>query len=154
MALCWKLSSVSCTEEPRTGHSTSGEASPVLSRGEELPPLTCPQSHNVVQDTFCLVCGKDTLLLQVQLDVHQEPQVLFYKAAFQVCSPQHILVHFHSTVSMLPILKLLHHEQARCIVFFDSGCLKFYFQTVWFTVSTKQLQYHNTSELGPPILMR
>lgn len=29
----------------------------------------------------------------VQLGVHQDPQVLFCRAAFQLVSPQHILVH-------------------------------------------------------------
>ena len=48
---------------------------------------------NAAQDTVSRFCGKGTLMACVQPGAHQHPRVLFYKAAFQLGSPQHILVH-------------------------------------------------------------
>ena len=69
---------LSCTGEPRTGHSTPGVASPVLSRGEGEPPSTCWQCFvKCNPDTIHLLCSKGTSLAHVQLGIHQDPQVLF-----------------------------------------------------------------------------
>lgn len=38
--------------------------------------------------------------------------------------------------------------------FFDPGCPKSYFQSLWTSVSRKLLQYHNTTDLASPILKR
>ena len=59
------------------------------SQGEALG-LLCPP--NAAQDTISLLYNKGTLLAHVQLGVHQDPHVLFCKAAFQPVGPQHVLV--------------------------------------------------------------
>ena len=48
---------------------------------------------NESQDTMWHFCWKGTLLAHVQLGVYQDPQVLFYQPAFQLGSPQYVLVH-------------------------------------------------------------
>ena len=45
---------------------------------------------DAAQDTVGLPCCKGTLLPYSQLDVHQDPQVLLCKAAFQLVGPQPI----------------------------------------------------------------
>ena len=47
---------------------------------------------NVAQNTSSFPCGKGTLLAHVQPGVHQEPQVVFCQAAFQLGGPQNLLV--------------------------------------------------------------
>lgn len=46
--------------------------------------------------------------------------------------------------------KLLHHIRVVRVGFFDTGCPKSYFQSVWTSVSRKLLQYHNTTDLHLP----
>ena len=65
-----------CTREPRTGHSTPGEAWPGQNRGGGSPPLT--YGHNLInepQDAIGLLDHQDTLLAHGQL-VYQDHQVL------------------------------------------------------------------------------
>ena len=45
------------------------------------------------QDTICLLCSKGALLAHVQPGFHQDLQVLFCEAAFQMCVFQHTSVH-------------------------------------------------------------
>lgn len=47
---------------------------------------------NAAQDTIKLLSGKGTLLAHVQLDLYQETQVFFCKAAFQANVSKHLLV--------------------------------------------------------------
>lgn len=56
---------------------------------EELPT---GNSSNAAQDTVSHLCSKDALLAHVQLGIHQNPQVLFCKVAFQMGGPHHVLV--------------------------------------------------------------
>lgn len=60
-------------------------ASPVLSRGTGEAHSTCWLNlPSAAQDNICLLCCKGTLLVRVQLGVHQHPQVLFCTVAFQL----------------------------------------------------------------------
>lgn len=66
-----------CTGEPRTGHSTLGVASAVLSGGAGWTPSTFGSTlPNAAQDTVSCLCCKGTLLAHGQLLVLQ---VLFCK---------------------------------------------------------------------------
>jgi len=79
--------------------------SPELDTAPQMWPLPCcaegkdhlpwPAGNalpNAAQDTICRLCSKGTLLSHAHLGVHQDPQVLFCSAAFQLASPQHVLV--------------------------------------------------------------
>lgn len=66
----------------------------MLSRGKyHFPQHAGDIFCSAVQDTISLLYSKGTLLAHFQVDVHQEPHVLFCRVAFQLCGPQHVLVH-------------------------------------------------------------
>lgn len=44
----------------------------------------------LLQGTVSLLCGKGTLMVRVQLGVHQNPQVLSCRGAYKLGGPQHI----------------------------------------------------------------
>lgn len=79
----------SCMVMPRTLCSSPGMASPTLSREKESPPLTWWQYlSNSAKNTISFLCGKDTLLADVELGVQQEPR--YFSAGLG--SPQLILM--------------------------------------------------------------
>ena len=85
--------SLSCTGQPRTGHSAPGVASPVPSREEGSRPQPAGKTlANAAQDTVSVPGGKGTLLAHDQLGAHQGLQGFSCKAAFQPGSPPHVLV--------------------------------------------------------------
>ena len=84
---------LSCTGEPRAGPSTPGVASPLLSRGKGSPLSAGSALPNAAQGTIHLLCCKGTLLPHGQFGVYWDLQVPFCRAAFQLGSPQHVLVH-------------------------------------------------------------
>lgn len=49
-------------------------------------------SANAFPIAIVLFCCEDALLAHVQLVLHKDPRVLFYKATFQVVSSQRVLV--------------------------------------------------------------
>ena len=79
------------TQNPHSGKATYSGLPRNTSRqflnaaGNSLP--------TAAQDTICLLCHKDTLLACVQLGVHQNPQILLCKVAFQLGGLQLVLVH-------------------------------------------------------------
>ena len=79
--------SLSCTGQPRPGHTTPDVLSAWLRRITTLNLLVklSLMLHG------CL-CHKDTLLAHIPLGVHQEPCSLFCKAAFQSVNPQPVWV--------------------------------------------------------------
>ena len=74
---------------------------------DHLPRPAGYAFFNAAQDAIHLLCSKGTLLPHVQLVVHQDTQVLFCKAAFQLGDPQSILV---LMVQDFPLLHVGHHE--------------------------------------------
>lgn len=80
----------------RAGPTPPGVASPVLGGGEGSPPLTCWHyfAKCSPKNITCLLSSKGTLLVYFLLGVHQNPQVLFCQAAFQLggFSRWHVLV--------------------------------------------------------------
>lgn len=90
MALSWTHSfkSVSFSEEPRPARSTTEVASPVVSRGEGDLMAALYLSNAARAAAGCL-CHGGTLLLYVQLGVHQDSQSAI---CFTSCLPQLVLV--------------------------------------------------------------
>lgn len=63
-----------------------------LASAEGKDHLASPAGNTLskaAQDTVGLLSSRVTLLINVQLGVHQD---LFCRAAFQLCAPQHVLV--------------------------------------------------------------
>lgn len=58
----------------------------------QLSPPADNTSLVTAQDTISHLCSKYKLLAHIQFGVHRDLQVLFYKAIFQLDSPQHILM--------------------------------------------------------------
>lgn len=44
----------------------------------------------LLQDAVSLLCGKGTLMVHVQLGVHQDPRVPSFRGAYKQGGPQHI----------------------------------------------------------------
>lgn len=81
-----------CTGEPCTGPSTPDVPHQCCGEGkDDLPQLAGNALPSAAQDDVALLCSKGTLLAHLQV-VHQNPQVLFCKAAFQLISSQPVLV--------------------------------------------------------------
>ena len=59
--------------------------------GRITPAGTIP--HSVDQGAFGCLCHNGSLQFHVQLRVHQDPQLLFYNAAFQHSGPLHTVPH-------------------------------------------------------------
>lgn len=88
--------------EPRTGPSTLGVVSPVLSRGKRSPPSTCWQNFSqyisgyhqpsLPQGYIAHSCPTSTRTSKL-LSFCQESCLPFCQAAFQLGCSQHILVH-------------------------------------------------------------
>lgn len=91
VALCWTCSrvfTVFLSKMLRTGHSIPDVVSPMLSRGKGSAPLICWQYfHWCSLDAVGLLSYKGTLLDHVPLAGHQDSQVPFYQAAFQLAKP-------------------------------------------------------------------
>ncbi|KAK4811113.1 LOW QUALITY PROTEIN: hypothetical protein QYF61_016399 [Mycteria americana] len=51
------------------------------------------EAKSVHATSFGILCHKGTLLAHIQLSIHQDTQVFFCKAAFQLVGPQPVLVH-------------------------------------------------------------
>lgn len=159
MALLWTLPSVSGELSSTVWYSPGlrssefktvlpGVASAVLSTGIGSPSLQ--QLRESIQNATGLPFVKGTWVLHIELSVHQDPQIPFCKAAFQVGSPQCVSVHCSSAVSIL----LISQTPASCTskMFFILVAWGLTFELYMF--KSIQQQYHNISERGPPVLMR
>lgn len=88
----WTLYSMSMSflyQGPRTCHSTPCLSWLFLNRKERSPPLTY-RKHYPMQPRY--FNSKGILMAHVQLSIYQDSKVLFCKAAFKLCGPQHALV--------------------------------------------------------------
>lgn len=66
---------------PEQDTGTPNVAPPVLSRDEVSPQPASSTPFIAAQYTISLLCCKGALLVHVQLRLHQDPEVLFWKAA-------------------------------------------------------------------------
>lgn len=82
---------LSFTGGHRTGHSTAGVTSPMLSTAEGYHFWLAGNTH-AAKNTISLLGSKGTLLTHVQVGVHQDLEVLLCKAAFQMGGPQYVLM--------------------------------------------------------------
>jgi len=112
---------MSLNEGSRTGHSSPGVASPMLSRlqGSTFRWLVGKWASES-KSTISLFCGKDTLLAHVKLAVHQDSEVHFWRSASQLG--------VHSVTwclgSFLPIYKTLHFSLLNYMKFLLSPLLQ------------------------------
>lgn len=72
------------SEEPITGHSTPGVASPALNIKDHLPQSACNTFPNAIKHTTSLLCNKGILLVHALCDVHWDFKVLLCQDAFQL----------------------------------------------------------------------
>lgn len=89
--------------EPPVPVTCKGQKHFLMVRGSPVAPpqlqqkgINLPQpassTPNAALETVRLFCCKGTLLAHVQLGTHQDPPVLFCKAAFHLVGPPHVLV--------------------------------------------------------------
>lgn len=81
-------------------------------RKDHLPQPAGNTLSNGAQVPINFLCGKGILSARIQLGIHQDPQVLFCQAAFQLVAPQHILAHgiFPSQLQDLALLLVKLYE--------------------------------------------
>lgn len=89
MAICCTLPRISVSFYPGESsyrHSIPEVPSLVLSWKKGSPSFELLALLNAAQSTVVLLCCKTTLLAHVHLGVHQDTQVLFWKAPLQIVS--------------------------------------------------------------------
>lgn len=132
------------TEEPRTGHSPAGVASPVQSRGAGPPPSICRQHF-----AQCSRGHPEPSLLQGHSPHSSStlcpagPQVLFYQAASQLGGPQHIFVYEAAPFQVQDFALLLELHEVPVEVLLDGS------MTLWNVSHSSQVSVTCQAAEGP-----